>query len=249
LLYEIAVGPLLYAALVAAVFVPLEAFAPLRRNARLRIALRTDVLFATLGAVLTRGALFVLAGATLHATDALALEGPLADLPALVAIPLGLAYFELAGYAYHRLAHRSSFLFRFHAVHHSSTTMDWLAGFRQHPLEIAAMTLVQNLPLVLLGLPLGEHALVVLVLRLNTLFVHSNTRTPCWLGWFVATPRFHHRHHDVEGHRANFATLFPWIDRMFGTFDRRDGERFGLEAAPRPEPGFFALLVAPFRSR
>jgi sterol desaturase/sphingolipid hydroxylase (fatty acid hydroxylase superfamily) len=246
LVLENVIGPLVYAALVALVFVPLEALAPLRAVKRAKFS--TDVLFATAGAVLTRGTIFALAGITLYAADALEIDGPLGTLPPLVSIPLGLLYFELAGYLYHRLAHRSDFLFRFHEVHHTSTTMDWLAGFRQHPLEIALMTLVQNLPLVLLGLPLGEHALVVLVLRLNTLFVHSNLRTPSFVGWFIATPAFHHRHHDVAGHRSNYATLFPWIDRLFGTHDARAGETFGMRDM-QGEPGFFALLVRPFRAR
>jgi sterol desaturase/sphingolipid hydroxylase (fatty acid hydroxylase superfamily) len=240
------IGPLVYAALVALVFVPLEALAPLRHAKRVRFS--TDLLFATAGAVITRATIFALAGVTLYAADALELDGPLATLPPVVSIPLGLLYFELAGYFYHRLAHRSDLLFRLHEVHHSSTTMDWLAGFRQHPLEIALMTLVQNLPLVLLGLPLGAHALVVLFLRLNTLFVHSNLRTPAFVGWFVATPAFHHRHHDVEGHRTNYATLFPWIDRMFGTHDARPGRTFGLSDMSG-EPGFLGLLVRPFRTR
>jgi len=90
------------------------------------------------------------------------------------------------------------------------------------------MTMFSNLPLVLLGMPLGAHAVVVVLLRVHTIFVHANVRTPSALGLVVATPRFHHRHHDRDGSDANFASLFPWIDRLFGTYDPRDGERFGI---------------------
>jgi sterol desaturase/sphingolipid hydroxylase (fatty acid hydroxylase superfamily) len=126
--------------------------------------------------------------------------------------------------------------------------MDWLAGFRHHPIEIALMTLAQNAPLVLLGLPLGEHALLVLVLRLNTLFVHSNLRTPSWLGAIVATPSFHHRHHDRDAHTANYATLFPWLDRIFRTHATETADTFGVPGGA-DDPGFLALLFAPFRRR
>lgn len=156
--------------------------------------------------------------------------------------------FELAGYAYHRLAHRVPALWRLHAIHHTSDTMDWLAAFRQHPLEIVLMTLVQNLPLVLLGLPLGEHAWVVLLLRLNTVFVHSNLQMPDWIGQLVATPRFHHRHHDRDLEGANYATLFPWIDRLFRTFCPKQSVHHGLQRDRPPSSGFGALLLQPFRS-
>ena len=67
------------------------------------------------------------------------------------------------------------------------------ASFRQHPLEIMLVTLAQNAPLVLLGLPLGSHALVLLLLRLNTVFVHADLELPRgramqWLSEVVATP-------------------------------------------------------------
>jgi sterol desaturase/sphingolipid hydroxylase (fatty acid hydroxylase superfamily) len=45
----------------------------------------------------------------------------------LVAILLG----DLLTYWGHRLQHRVPFLWRFHAVHHSSTTLDWLAAHRE----------------------------------------------------------------------------------------------------------------------
>ena len=100
-------------------------------------------------------------------------------------------------------------------------------------------------PLALLGLPLAEHAAVVVAMQTHTLFVHANLRTPGWLAWLVATPAFHHRHHDREATLANYASLFPWIDRVFGTASEAPAGAFGL---PGPErEGFVALLVAPLR--
>ncbi|MEM9194061.1 MAG: sterol desaturase family protein [Myxococcota bacterium] len=241
-LLAVIASPLIFAGLAALVFMPLEALFPLRMQ-RPR-SLRTDVLFATAGAILTRGLLFLLALLLVVLTYELD-AGPLAGLPSVVQVVLGLAYFELAGYGYHRLAHRSAFLFRFHRVHHTSTTMDWLAGFRQHPVEILLMTAVQNVPLVLQGLPLGQHILVVLAHRLNTLVVHANLRTPRWLGWFIATPSFHHRHHATQGPVANFATLFPFIDRLFHTHRADEAKAVGL--GDTGDEGFMELLVAPVR--
>ena len=208
--------PLVYAALAACIFVPLELLWPARPADRSEFG--TDIAFATAGGVLTHALLAVLAGALL-ALGTLVGDGPLTDAPSWLALPVGLLLFELGGYAYHRAAHVLPGLRTLHAVHHSSETLDWLAGFRQHPLEIALQTLAQNLPLVLLGLPVTSHAGLAILLRLNTLFVHANVRTPAWLGHVVATPVFHHRHHDDGAEPANFATLLPWLDRLFGTFD------------------------------
>ncbi len=122
---------------------------------------------------------------------------------------MGLLAFELMSYGYHRAAHALPGLSALHDVHHSNEHMDWLAGFRQHPLEVLLMTLAQNLPLVLLGVPLGTHGLAAIAMRLNTQFVHANLRTPGWLAPLVATPAFHHRHHQRTRQVANYAALFP----------------------------------------
>jgi len=187
--------------------------------------------------------------------DDVALERPLSSYVTgdrgartVLDVAVGLALFELAGYGYHRLAHRVPLLWRLHEIHHSSETMDWLASFRQHPLEILLMTLAQNAPLVLLGIPLGAHAAVLALLKLATVFVHANIRIPDgpWT-LAVATPRFHHRHHQLGGAVRNYASLFPFIDVVFGTYARQSATTFGV---PRALPdGFLALLVEPLRSQ
>jgi sterol desaturase/sphingolipid hydroxylase (fatty acid hydroxylase superfamily) len=51
-------------------------------------------------------------------------------------------------------------------------------------------------------------------------FIHSNVR---WrLGpfeWLLTTPAFHHWHHTNDGkwRDCNYASMFPWLDRVFGT--------------------------------
>ena len=123
--------------------------------------------------------------------------------------------------------------------------MDWLAGFRQHPLEVVLMTLVQNAPLVVLGLPLASYAAAIVFLQLHTLWVHSNIVLPLGpLRHLLATPDFHQRHHAVHAAPKNFAALFPAIDRLFGTYCAEEGRAFGVRIAmPRD---FIGLLLHPF---
>jgi sterol desaturase/sphingolipid hydroxylase (fatty acid hydroxylase superfamily) len=252
---ELLTESLVFTALVALAFMPLEYLVP-AREARAQ-GRATDLGFATVGLVATRLLLLVVVGSSLSELDRFAPDaspfhaaGP--ELGAALDVALGLLVFELVGYAYHRLAHSVPWLFRLHAVHHSSESMDWLASFRQHPVEIVLMTLAQNAPLVLLGIPLGSHAIVLVLLRLNTVFVHSNIHLPIgprspWR-FVVATPRFHHRHHqrmDATGEPTNFASLLPVLDVAFGTFDEGESTDFGLEA-PMPT-SFLGLVLHPFR--
>ena len=234
--------PLLFAGLAALAFLPLEHLFPARRGQR-RQAWAADLAFATMGQVLARAGIAVAVGAALALLDRIAPDRPLfggvADqrVRGLLDVAGGLLLFEIAGYAYHRLAHRSRWLCRLHRVHHASPVLDWLASFRQHPLEIWLLTLAQNAPLVLLGIPLGAHATVVALLKIASVFVHANLRVPegPWC-LAVATPRFHHRHHQRGGAVRNYASLFPFIDRLFGTHSTETATALGLddETAARP---------------
>ena len=78
------------------------------------------------------------------------------------------------------------------------------------------MTFMQNAPLVLLGIPLG---------------VHANLRMPggAW-SEVVASPAFHQRHHARDAATMNFASLFPWLDRIFGTHSAEHASVFGVSA-------------------
>jgi sterol desaturase/sphingolipid hydroxylase (fatty acid hydroxylase superfamily) len=51
-----------------------------------------------------------------------------------------------------------------------------------------------------------------------------------WLEWIIITPRYHHVHHsdDPAHYRANFATLFPIWDHLFGTYFDPEGVRHPL---------------------
>jgi len=247
---DVLTRPLLFVALAALAFLPLEHIAAAHARRRRRFA--TDLAFATIGQVLVQVGLVFATGVVLARLDAIAVDRPLlADIGDrrarfVTEVAVGLLLFELGGYLYHRLAHAVPALWRLHEIHHSSETMDWLASFRQHPLEIVLVTLAQNAPLVLLGVPLGAHAAVLVALKLATVFVHSNVRVPIGpLRFVVATPRFHHRHHQRGGAVANFASFLPCIDLLFGTHSDASSDRFGIERT-LPD-SFVGLLVAPLR--
>lgn len=158
---------------------------------------------------------------------------------------------DFIAYWLHRAFHGRQ-LWRFHAVHHSSTHLDWLSSVRLHPVNDWLTRWVQASALIVLGFSPVAVAAYVPFLTFYAIALHANVS---WgFGPFralVASPRFHRWHHtsEDEGLDKNFAGLFPWIDRLFGTYymprDRLP-QRFGLKGETVPE-GLLAQLAYPFR--
>jgi sterol desaturase/sphingolipid hydroxylase (fatty acid hydroxylase superfamily) len=160
---------------------------------------------------------------------------------------------DLLGYWSHRLFHGRA-LWPFHAVHHSSTEVDWLSSVRLHPVNDVASRLLQSIPLLLLGFPPGILAAYVPFLTVYAILLHANVS---WdfgpLRHVIASPAFHRWHHtsQAEGLDKNFAGLFSWIDRLFGTYympEGRQARAFGILGGGVPD-GLLAQLAYPFRRR
>ncbi len=176
--------------------------------------------------------------------------GPLSRLPYPVQALAMLVLADFLGYWMHRLFHGRR-LWRFHAVHHSSTALDWLSSVRVHPVNEAVTRAAITLPLVGLGFAPAAAVWVGPAFALFGLLLHANVDWD-W-GRFrtvLASPRFHRWHHSAEpeARDCNFAGLLPLWDLLFGTYympaDRLP-ERFGSET-PVPE-GLLAQMAFPFR--
>lgn len=206
-------GTIVFLALMAGIFIPLEAWCP-----------RRSVQISARGAAVCVGLLFVdvlamewIGGPVL---DALAGLGPALEQTGAGRIAAALVLAELAGYAIHRLMHRVPWLWRFHALHHTPVHLHWLEAWRQHPVDFVIHGLAVGLPGALLGASLAEVAAVVLLRKTYTTFLHAN------LGWrlrglerWIATPDYHalHHSHAPQDRDRNFAGMLPVLDRLFGT--------------------------------
>jgi sterol desaturase/sphingolipid hydroxylase (fatty acid hydroxylase superfamily) len=175
------------------------------------------------------------------------------SLPLGVQVPLILLLADVLAYATHRLFH-ARWLWPFHAIHHSSTTVDWLSSVRLHPVNDVIARVVQVLPLYWMGLNAVALAAFVPFLTFYALLLHANVN---WsfgpLRFVIASPVFHRWHHtsEEEGLDRNFAGLFPFIDLAFGTFympEGRQPRRFGILGGSVPD-GLVKQLVYPFRRR
>jgi len=188
------------------------------------------------------------------------LEAFLAPRPAVAELPwpvqLGafLLLADLLAYATHRWLHASRRLWPIHAVHHSSTEVDWLSAVRVHPLNDVVTRLAQAVPIVLIGFDPTLVAAYVPIFLFYGILVHANVD---WsfgpLRYVLASPRFHRWHHAAEedGLNRNFAGMFPFIDLAFGTFHMphdRKPERFGIPDGDVPT-SLWGQVKYPFSRR
>jgi len=240
--------------LLGILFVPMERLRPVRRDQRvLRTGVRTDVLHfvftGTLGTI-ALVALAIIVVLPLQALTPDSLARTVRSQPALFQLVEALLIVELAGYWAHRLHHEIPVLWRLHRVHHSSEQMDWLASAHLHPLDSATSRIVAVVPLALLGFSRETFGATLVLLQLHAIFQHANMRVRFGaLGQAVSSPHFHHWHHsgDLEARNRNYAGMFPWIDRIFGTHHApvdRWPSRYGIDE-PMPA-GYLGQLRSPF---
>lgn len=175
-------------------------------------------------------------------------------LPWVVQFLLAVLVADLCEYWIHRAFHQVPFLWGFHAIHHSSKALDWIAGSRAHLVEDVLVRGGMLIPMMFVF----PHDIIVAYLlwvTIHATWAHCNFRpTIAWLEPLLVQPRFHHWHHTAqqESIDKNFAIHFPWIDRIFGTYYfPKDGswpETYGLHEEKLPS-GFWAQFFYPFRRR
>jgi sterol desaturase/sphingolipid hydroxylase (fatty acid hydroxylase superfamily) len=173
-------------------------------------------------------------------------------IPFLPQLLLCVLVADLAQYWTHRAYHEVPFLWRFHAVHHSVKTMDWLAGSRQHMLELIFTRVCVLAPLYILGFSEAAMNGYILIVGFQAVFNHANVHLP-WgpLKYLIVTPDFHHWHHasDDEAIDRNYAAHYAFIDYLFGTAVKSKKtfpESYGVVGDYIPD-GFVKQQLFPFR--
>lgn len=132
----------------------------------------------------------------------------------------------------HRLQHSTSFLWRFHKVHHSTEHLDWLAAHREHPVDTIYTVGLLNLPALILGFPLETLAGLIAFRGMWAIYIHSNVRLPIGpLKWLIGAPELHNWHHDLDRKAGNYANVSPLMDIIFGTYKcpDKEPEHYGID--------------------
>lgn len=155
-------------------------------------------------------------------------------------------------YWIHRWQHTSRVLWETHKFHHSETSLNTSTQARHQLLSYVVYVAGYAPLLIIFGAVTLPTVISVLMFRVWGFVNHANVRigfgrfTP-----FLAGPQWHRIHHSVlpEHMDKNFAAIFPFIDKLFGTYyEPAPGEypATGLPSADN-EPVIIQATVSPFR--
>ncbi|MDC3152695.1 sterol desaturase family protein [SAR86 cluster bacterium] len=157
------------------------------------------------------------------------------DLSSLIPIwmmwILAFVLIDLVFYFYHRVSHRSRFLWAVHMSHHSSEEMNFAVSFRQAWLgPISKIPFFIFLPIV--GV---DPTIIAIAGVISTLWgIVGHTQIIKNLGPFeyiFNTPSHHRVHHGSNKQYIdkNYGNLLIVWDRMFGTFElEKESVKYGL---------------------
>jgi sterol desaturase/sphingolipid hydroxylase (fatty acid hydroxylase superfamily) len=140
--------------------------------------------------------------------------------PVAVQVLFFLVTHDLYIYLFHRLQHRSKFLWRTHEAHHSGKEVDFLSGSRSHIVEIIINQTIEFAPIILLGADPAVIPIKALLDAMFGMFIHANVNVKLGkLKYILNTPELHLWHHAnyLEVFHANFATKFAIWDHLFGS--------------------------------
>ncbi|MGE8213339.1 MAG: sterol desaturase family protein, partial [Stenotrophomonas sp.] len=208
----------------ALVFVPLEHYLGKRALSPLRPGWRTDVAYFFMSHVLVQFILILVTASTSTIAGLAAfpaLKAAIQSLPVWAQFLIAVFVADMAQALLHRAYHNIPWLWRFHAVHHSSRHMDWLAGSRIHVVEIVMTRSAVLLPLLVLGFSTPAVNAYVILVGLQAVLAHANLGTRFgWLEYLLVLPRYHHWHHarQKEYIDVNYAIHLPLVDMLMGTF-------------------------------
>lgn len=206
---------------------------------------------------------FGLASVLLAASDLVAINqfGLLyvINLPLWAQLVAGVLLLDFIGaYLVHYTEHKVKWMWKFHLVHHSDTTVDVTTGLRHHPGETIFRIAFTILAVIVVGAPMW---LIMVYQSLSGLFAHithANIRMPKFLDRALSlvfvTPLMHkvHHHYKQPFTDTNYGNIFSIWDRIFGTFAQVDDTTeliYGIDTHMDPEENddMVNLLKIPFQ--
>ncbi len=158
------------------VFVPLERIWPLHPNqGTFRAEWTTDAFYFVATHLPSQLINFLMLLPAALAAPWLAipqLQAYVRNWPFVVQLLAVILVADLSQYLVHRMFHKVPALWRFHAVHHSIRTMDWIAGSRSHFFDIVVTRGLIMIPLALCGFSQGAIIGYILFVSFHATFSH-----------------------------------------------------------------------------
>ncbi len=178
-------------------------------------------------------------------------------LPLWAEAIVGLLILDLMGaWLAHWTEHKVKFLWRFHLIHHTDAYVDTTTANRHHPGESVIRFVFTTLAVLITGAPMWLVFLYQALSVLLSQFNHANIELPRWadrlLGLVIVTPNMHHVHHHyiLPVTNTNYGNIFPYWDRLFGTYYEMAGKDIQYGIDTHTEPGehshIGSLLKIPF---
>lgn len=183
----------------------------------------------------------------------------LVEMPLWLQVIVGVMLLDLIGaYFAHWTEHKVKWMWKFHLVHHTDTTVDVTTGLRHHPGETVIRISYTIAAVFVIGAPIG---IVMLYQSLSVLFAHlthANINMPKKvdraLSYVFITPLMHkvHHHYTQPLTDTNYGNIFAIWDRLFGTFaevSETTELRYGIDTHMDPEENdrLSNLLKIPFQ--
>ncbi len=162
----------------------------------------------------------------------------LVDLPIWVELLIAVAILDFAAqYFVHYLLHKVKWMWKFHMIHHSDTTVDVTTATRHHPGDYVMREIFALIAILVTGIPLAYYLFYRILTVFFSYFTHANfympERVDRLLSYVFVTPNMHKFHHHFERPwtDTNFGNVFSIWDRMFGTFTYDDPRKvqYGLD--------------------
>jgi sterol desaturase/sphingolipid hydroxylase (fatty acid hydroxylase superfamily) len=177
------------------------------------------------------------------------------SMPVVVRLAIGAVALDLMRWWQHWVHHRLTFLWPFHAVHHSQPEINLFSNSRIHPVELLVSSALVVLPMQMLHVQAPAAIWYMLLMTWHGRFCHANIKTDFGpLRHIFVSPQSHRLHHSksAEHFDQNYGALLSVWDRLFGTLHRRYDEypETGVDDANFPlEQGHsvFWVVTSPIR--
>ena len=130
-----------------------------------------------------------------------------------------LVVYDFLYYLLHRWLHTPRMMHRVHGVHHRVHYPEAMDGLFLHPAETIAGLALLFVAMAAVGpVSVASFLTVALVHSVANIATHTNLRVPhptfALFNYWAVRHDFHHSSH----RNANYASIFPFWDRMFGTY-------------------------------
>lgn len=132
---------------------------------------------------------------------------------------IALLVYDFLYYFLHRWLHTPRMMRRVHGVHHRILFPEAMDGLYLHPAETAAGVALLFVAMAAVGpISVASFLTVAFVHSIANIATHTNLVVPhrafALFNYWAVRHDFHHSTH----RNANYASIFPFWDRMFGTY-------------------------------